>query len=179
MNTMVKTDIAALETDLLARIAAAADEQALEAERVAALGKKGAVSDLLKGLGAMTPEERQVMGPALNGLKDRIGEAIAARRAVLKEAELATRLEAERIDVTLPLRPSPLETGRIHPVSQVIDMRAPRGLIDVGNHGVASRRDHHSRRRATEPRRAATDEDRSPGQLHRKILSAKTTRAGG
>ena len=68
MNTMVKTDIAALEQDLTARIAAAADEAALEAERVAALGKKGAVSDLLKGLGAMTPEERQVMGPALNGL---------------------------------------------------------------------------------------------------------------
>jgi phenylalanyl-tRNA synthetase alpha chain len=121
MNTMVKTDIAALETDLLARIAAAADEPALEAERVAALGRKGVVSDLLKGLGAMTPEERQVMGRALNGLKDRVAEAIAARRAVLKEAELATRLEAERVDVTLPLRPSPIETGRIHPVSQVID----------------------------------------------------------
>ncbi|HET7714970.1 MAG TPA: phenylalanine--tRNA ligase subunit alpha [Bauldia sp.] len=121
MNTIAKIDIAALEDDLLARIAAAADEAALEAERVAALGKKGVVSDLLKGLGAMTPEERQVMGPALNGLKDRITEAVAARRAVLKEAELAVRLEAERVDVTLPLRPSPLETGRIHPVSQVID----------------------------------------------------------
>jgi phenylalanyl-tRNA synthetase alpha chain len=121
MNTIAMTDVTALEADLLARIAAASDEAALEAERVAALGKKGAVSDLLKGLGAMTPDERQVMGPALNGLKERIGEAIAARRAVLKEAELATRLEAERVDVTLPLRPSPLETGRIHPVSQVID----------------------------------------------------------
>jgi phenylalanyl-tRNA synthetase alpha chain len=69
----------------------------------------------------MTPEERQVMGPALNGLRDRVTQAIAARRAVLKEAELTTRLEAERVDVTLPLRPSPLEAGRIHPVSQVID----------------------------------------------------------
>jgi phenylalanyl-tRNA synthetase alpha chain len=61
------------------------------------------------------------MGPALNGLRDRVTEANAARRSVLKEAELATRLEAERVDVTLPLRPSALETGRIHPVSQVID----------------------------------------------------------
>jgi phenylalanyl-tRNA synthetase alpha chain len=121
MNTIANPDIAALEQDLTARITAAADETSLEAERVAALGKKGAISDLLKGLGAMTPEERQVMGPALNGLRDRITQAIAARRAVLKEAELATRLEAERVDVTLPLRPSPLETGRIHPVSQVID----------------------------------------------------------
>ena len=121
MNTTAKTDIAALEQDLVTRIEAAADEAALEAERVAALGKKGAVSDLLKGLGAMTPEERQVMGPALNGLKDRIGEALVERRARLKEAELVLRLEAERVDVTLPVRPSPLETGRIHPVSQVID----------------------------------------------------------
>ena len=121
MNTMVKTDIAALEKDLLDRISATPDDAALEAERVSALGKKGVVSDLLKGLGGMTPEERQVMGPALNGLKERVAEAIAARRTVLREAELVTRLEAERLDVTLPLRPSPLETGRIHPVSQVID----------------------------------------------------------
>jgi phenylalanyl-tRNA synthetase alpha chain len=121
MNTIVKTDIAALEGELLARIAAAGDEAALEAARVAALGRKGVVSELLKGLGAMTPEARRLMGPALNGLKDRVAAAIAARRAVLKEAELAERLAAERVDVTLPVRASPLETGRIHPVSQVID----------------------------------------------------------
>jgi phenylalanyl-tRNA synthetase alpha chain len=119
--TTTAPDLAALERDLLARVAAAADEAALEAERVAALGKKGIVSDLLKGLGGMTPEERQVMGPALNGLKERIWEAIAARRSLLKAEELARRLEAERVDVTLPVRPSALETGRIHPVSQVID----------------------------------------------------------
>ena len=119
--TATVTDIAVLETDLTARIAAAPDEPALEAERVAALGKKGSVSELLKGLGAMSPEERKVMGPALNGLRDRVTQALAARRAVLRDAELAVRLEAERVDVTLPLRPSPLETGRIHPVSQVID----------------------------------------------------------
>jgi phenylalanyl-tRNA synthetase alpha chain len=114
-------DIAALERDLASRIAAAANEQALEAVRVTALGKKGAVSERLKGLGAMSPAERQVMGPALNGLKDRITAAIAERRAALHEAELARRLAEERVDVTLPLRPSPLESGRIHPVSQVID----------------------------------------------------------
>ena len=119
--TATVTDIAVLETELAARIAAAADEPALEAERVAALGKKGSVSELLKGLGAMSPEERKVMGPALNGLRDRVSEALATRRAVLRDAELERRLEAERVDVTLPVRPSPLETGRIHPVSQVID----------------------------------------------------------
>ena len=121
MNTLANTDLDTLERDLVARIAGAPDEAALEETRVAALGKKGAVSELLKGLGAMTPDERQVMGPALNGLKDRIGAAVAARRAVLREADLVRRLEEERLDDTLPLRPSPLETGRIHPVSQVID----------------------------------------------------------
>jgi len=121
MNTEVKPDIAALEGEIVARIAAAASEATLEAERVAALGKKGAVSELLKGLGGMSAEERQVMGPALNGLRDRVTAAIADRRAILKREELARRLETERLDVTLPVRPSPLETGRIHPVSQVID----------------------------------------------------------
>ncbi len=120
-RAMNVVELASLEKELAGRIAAAADEAALEAERVAALGRKGAISELLKGLGAMTPEERQVMGPALNGLKDRVGEAILNRRGILKEAELARRLEAERVDGTLPVRPSPLETGRIHPVTQVID----------------------------------------------------------
>ena len=120
MTTTV-TDIAVLETELTARIAAASDEAALETERVAALGKKGSVSELLKGLGGMGADERKVMGPALNGLRDRIAGAIAERRTVLKDAELARRLEHERVDVTLPVRPAPLETGRIHPVSQVID----------------------------------------------------------
>jgi phenylalanyl-tRNA synthetase alpha chain len=114
-------DIASLEAEIAAKIAASADEAGLEAERVAALGKKGRISELMKGLGGMSPEERQVMGPALNGLKDRIGEALGERRVHLTEAELVRRLEAERLDVTLPVRPSPLETGRIHPVSQVID----------------------------------------------------------
>jgi phenylalanyl-tRNA synthetase alpha chain len=69
----------------------------------------------------MSPEERQTMGPALNGLKDRIGEAIAGRRAALKQEGLARRLAAEAVDITLPVRSAPLEEGRIHPVSQVID----------------------------------------------------------
>jgi phenylalanyl-tRNA synthetase alpha chain len=113
--------IATLEKEIVARIVGAADETALENERVAALGKKGVVSELMKTLGAMPPETRTVMGPALNGLKDRVGAAINARRDVLKEGALARSIVADAVDVTLPVRPSPLETGRIHPVSQVID----------------------------------------------------------
>jgi phenylalanyl-tRNA synthetase alpha chain len=110
-----------LESELLSQIAAAADEGALEAVRVAALGKKGSVSELLKSLGAMSPDERRTMGPAINGLKERATTAIQERRAALAEAGLEMRLSTEKVDVTLPLRESALEAGRIHPVSQVMD----------------------------------------------------------
>jgi phenylalanyl-tRNA synthetase alpha chain len=112
-------DIAALEHDLMASLAAAPDEAAVEALRVAALGKKGSVSELLKGLGGMSPEERQSFGPQVNGLKDRLGAAIAARKADLAEAALDARLAAERVDATLPAPPR--QRGRIHPVSQVFE----------------------------------------------------------
>ena len=114
-------DIGVLESALMADIAAAADEQAIETVRVAALGKKGSVSEMLKTLGSMSPEERQVKGPAINGLKNRVTEALAVRRAELRESATVMRLVAEKLDVTLPVRPSPAERGRIHPISQVID----------------------------------------------------------
>ncbi|MER2535425.1 MAG: phenylalanine--tRNA ligase subunit alpha [Rhizobiaceae bacterium] len=115
------TDIAALETMLMAEIASAADETSVEAVRLAALGKKGSVSELLKTLGSMSPEDRQAKGPAINGLKNRVAEALAERRATLRDAAIEARLAAETVDVTLPVRPSPASQGRIHPISQVID----------------------------------------------------------
>jgi phenylalanyl-tRNA synthetase alpha chain len=114
-------EIDRLETDILGQVSGAADEAALEAVRVAALGKKGSVSDLLKTLGAMSPDERRTMGPAINGLKTRVGDAIQVRRAQLHEAGLERRLATEKVDVSLPVRDSALEAGRIHPVSQVMD----------------------------------------------------------
>ncbi|MCO0638148.1 phenylalanine--tRNA ligase subunit alpha, partial [Lutimaribacter sp. EGI FJ00014] len=74
-----------------------------------------------KTLGAMSPEERQVMGPAINGLKNRVAEALTARRAELRDAAIAERLEREKVDVTLPLSRPPAERGRIHPITQVVD----------------------------------------------------------
>ncbi|APF38726.1 MULTISPECIES: phenylalanine--tRNA ligase subunit alpha [Chelatococcus] len=115
------TDIPTLERTLIGAVAAAADEAALEAVRVSALGKKGSVSELLKTLGAMTPEERREKGPLINGLRDRVNAAIAERKAKLEEKALAARLAAERVDVTLPLQEGPQTRGRIHPISQVID----------------------------------------------------------
>lgn len=115
------TDIAQLETTLLADIAAAPDEAALETVRVAALGKKGSISELLAGLGKMAPEERKTAGAAINAIKDKVADALGARRAILKAAALDARLAAEAIDVTLPVRSGGLDAGRLHPISQVID----------------------------------------------------------
>ncbi len=115
------TDLAALERDISAQIDAAADEAALEAVRIAALGKSGSISALLKTLGAMTPDERKENGPLINGLRDRAQALIGARKAELENAALDARLAAERIDVTLPVREGPELRGRIHPISQVID----------------------------------------------------------
>jgi phenylalanyl-tRNA synthetase alpha chain len=115
------SELEQLEREIIGTIEAAADEAALEAARVAALGKKGVVSEQLKTLGAMTPQERKDKGSAINGLKDRVNAAFAARRAALKDTALAARLNTETLDVTLPVREPPTETGRIHPVSQVTD----------------------------------------------------------
>jgi len=110
-----------LEQKILGEISAASDEAALEAVRVSALGKSGTISGLLKTLGSMTPDERKQQGPLINGLRDRVTAALTARRDGLKNAALDARLAAETIDVTLPVRETPAEVGRIHPVSQVID----------------------------------------------------------
>lgn len=115
------SDLDSLKTALLSDVATASDEAAIEAVRVAALGKKGSVSELLKTLGSMTPEERQTRGAAINALKNEITEQITARKADLKNAAIEARLKAETVDVTLPVRSSPAERGRIHPISQIVD----------------------------------------------------------
>src|SRR5246500_3443465 len=115
------TDLAQLESQILAEIAAAGDEAALETVRVAALGKKGSISALLATLGKMPPDERKTQGAAINLAKDRVTEALSARRDVLKAASLEARLASETIDVTLPMRETPAEAGRVHPLTQVTD----------------------------------------------------------
>ncbi len=115
------TDLKQLEAELMKSIDAAKDEAAVEAVRVSALGKKGSISELLKTLGAMTPEERKQNGPLINGLRDRVSEALNAKKNALKQAALSQQLAADKADVTLPVRENALERGRIHPVSQVID----------------------------------------------------------
>jgi phenylalanyl-tRNA synthetase alpha chain len=115
------TDLASLQQDILAEIAAAADEAALEAVRVAALGRKGSISERMKALGSAAADERKTLGAAINAVKDSITAALAARRSLLSELALDRRLATETEDVTLPVRPNPAGEGRVHPISQVID----------------------------------------------------------
>ena len=109
----------ALQAKLVGDIEAAADLDGLEALRVAALGKAGSVTGLLKTLGGMTPDERQVEGPRIHALREAVTEAIATRKAALESAALDARLAGERLDMTLPAAEAP--KGSIHPVSQVMD----------------------------------------------------------
>jgi phenylalanyl-tRNA synthetase alpha chain len=110
-------DLTQLESQTLKRVADATDESALEAVRVDALGKKGTISQQMSTLGKMSPDERKIAGAALNLLKDKVSEAIAAKKAALGDAALNERLATERVDITLPTRPE--LKGTIHPVSQV------------------------------------------------------------
>ena len=113
------TDIAALQSEIMAQISGAADEAALEAVRVATLGKKGSVSALLATMGGLSPDERKVKGPQFNGLKDAVTEAITTRKAQLGDAALEARLASEKLDVTLPARPE--NSGTVHPIAQVLE----------------------------------------------------------
>ncbi|MDB5695698.1 MAG: phenylalanine--tRNA ligase subunit alpha [Sphingomonas bacterium] len=113
------TDLADLQAHLLTAIAASPGLDALEECRVHALGKQGRVTLLLKTLGAMTPEQRQLEGPQIQAVREAVAGAIADRKTVLEAVALDTRLAGERLDMTLPVDAAP--TGSVHPVSQVMD----------------------------------------------------------
>src|SRR5258708_32913663 len=115
------SDLSALERETLAAIESAPDEGTLEAARVAALGKKGSISALLATLGKLAPDERKTQGAAINALKDQVTDGLGARRAALKRAAPEAPLQRQTLDVTLPVPLSGVETGRIHPISQVMD----------------------------------------------------------
>ena len=115
-------DLRALQTETEAALAAASDLRAWDAIRVGVLGKSGRLTALLKELGRAAPEERRERGAALNRLKDTLAEAIEARHAALEAADMAARLAAERMDVTLP---APRHAaGLIHPISRTMEEMA-------------------------------------------------------
>jgi phenylalanyl-tRNA synthetase alpha chain len=113
------TDLATLEAEIVSAVTASADLAGLDAVRVNALGKTGSVSALLKGMGALSPDERREQGPLINGLRDRVQTAIAERKTALEAAALDAQLAAERLDLTLPT--APRRRGSVHPTMQVMD----------------------------------------------------------
>jgi phenylalanyl-tRNA synthetase alpha chain len=110
------TKIQAIGTKTLADISAATDLATLEGFRVSVLGKKGSLSEVLKGLGSVGPEERPKIGAAANEVKAKIEGALDEKRAQLEEKELESRLANERIDVSIPSRK--LHRGALHPITQ-------------------------------------------------------------
>ncbi len=113
------TDLNTLEADVLAQVAAAGDLSTLDAVRVAAVGKTGSISGLLKTLGAMSPEERKTQGAAINALRDKVQDAIGQKKAALEAAELDARLASETLDLSLP---APYRRkGSVHPTMQTMD----------------------------------------------------------
>lgn len=101
-----------------ADIAAAADARALDALRVDLLGKKGRVTELLKSLGGMAPDERKAFGEQVNRVRDALNTALDARANTLANAALEARLASETIDVTLPGRGETV--GGLHPITRTI-----------------------------------------------------------
>jgi phenylalanyl-tRNA synthetase alpha chain len=105
-----------LRAELLTAVGDTTDLGALEEVRVAALGKKGRITALMKDLGAMSPDERRAAGQRLNLLKDEVAAALDARKSAFETAALNARLASESMDVSLPVRPE--TKGSIHPISQ-------------------------------------------------------------
>ena len=108
-----------LKNDTLTKIRAAANLKELDEIRVAVLGKKGKLTEQMKGLGALPLEEKIAAGKALNVIKNEIDSAITEQKSVLEEKALNEKLANETIDVTLPVRPE--TQGRIHPVSKIYE----------------------------------------------------------
>ena len=114
---MVEADLSELDSSTRARIAAARSPEELETARVEVLGRKGALARVSKDMGLLLPEERARVGKLLNAVKQGLEGALEARKAQFADAALASRLDAEWIDLTLPA-PGP-RPGSIHPITQI------------------------------------------------------------
>lgn len=113
------SDIEQFSAQALADIVTADTPDALEALRVALLGKSGSITAQLKALGALPADQRKTAGEAINRARDAIGEALSTRKIALDEVVLNARLLGETIDVTLPGRDA--ARGGLHPVSRTLE----------------------------------------------------------
>jgi phenylalanyl-tRNA synthetase alpha chain len=112
------TDISALRQEYLSAIESAQDLDKLEKFRVEMVGKQGVISQLMKTLGELSPEERKEKGAIYNEVRTQVVEALESRKQVLEEKFLAQRLSSEKLDLTLPSRPN--AKGAVHPHSQAM-----------------------------------------------------------
>ncbi|MEA5421260.1 phenylalanine--tRNA ligase subunit alpha [Spirulina sp. CCNP1310] len=115
----LETQLQALATEATAAIAAVSELDELEQQRVAYLGKKGKLSEILRGMGKLSPEERPKIGAIANDVKNTIQTDLDQKRDRLEQAHIAAQLAAETLDVTMPGVAAPL--GRIHPLNSIID----------------------------------------------------------
>jgi phenylalanyl-tRNA synthetase alpha chain len=206
MTSVLPADLAALGHEAGEAIAAAADSAELEALRVGLLGRQGRLTGLLRDLGTLPETERRARGALLNGLKDQLTAFIARRREELEGAALDAALAAERLDITLPPRPSP--AGLIHPISRTIEeivaifgamgftvVTGPEIEDDWHNFGALNIPEHHPARQdmdtfylpgRRENRRRVLRTHTSPGQIrtmrsapppYRVIVPGRTYRA--
>jgi phenylalanyl-tRNA synthetase alpha chain len=115
----MKDQLEALQREALDSIAQASALEELESARVKFLGRKGALTEILRGLGSVSAEERPAMGQAANVVKDAIGAALDDRKAILSSAAESARESSEAVDLTLPGRQP--RRGHIHMVNQVTE----------------------------------------------------------
>ncbi len=112
----MKEQLEQIKASAVSAINAAQSEQALDEVRVRYLGKKGELTAILRGMGAVPAEERPVIGAMVNTLRSEIEEVLSARFAELKATALERKLREERIDVTLPAPEK--KVGKLHPITQ-------------------------------------------------------------
>ncbi len=112
------SDLEQLASAAYSELTAASDDRALEAWRVAYLGRKGRLTLLLRSLSSLSLEQRREVGAAANRLKTELEAALEARRAEARQQQFAAAIETGRLDVTLPGRPKKI--GRLHPVTQTL-----------------------------------------------------------
>ncbi|MBL0848526.1 MAG: phenylalanine--tRNA ligase subunit alpha [Candidatus Liberibacter ctenarytainae] len=110
-----------LRSSILDSISSVSDVRQLEAIRVSVLGKKGSVSDLLRGLKDLDSDQIRSRGAVLNKLKIELSEKITSRMDCLRSSSVAAQIASETVDISLPVRTSPCHRGRIHPLTQVMD----------------------------------------------------------
>ena len=113
------TDIATIEHQIVQNIKSIEDLASLDSLRVAELGKKGRISQLMKTLGSMPIEERKELGPKLNALKSNIAQQIETRKTAIEDRLLDVQLTEDRLDLTLPPHSEP--QGALHPIMQVFE----------------------------------------------------------